>query len=379
MNSPSKKKNNFTLKAYRGDAKTLLAFNLATREAATNLAGFTIQATPPGKPPFYVYNMLRFKDPGRHTQVGSEPAISSVNAPIHKFRWLHVPGQFHQGTDPVFGKYTYTVTPRFFDDSNSLTSLDTNLSASVEIEVSPFEKGNVKLGFTRGFTQSQAFVHHFGLKALFRPRTKDLIFKTDQVSGKSPTGESYTFEEEYHWLGFTARQRILEILGEVVDDKSLHLDVFAYDLNEPDVMSQLLQLAKQGRVRIILDNASLHTSTEKKTAPEDEFEKLFTKSRKKPADILRGKFGRFSHDKIFIVSKITDEANEPIRVLTGSTNLSITGLYVNANHVVVFDDETVAKQYAEVFEESWQEQASSKFSKSPLAAKTFSFRSQGVP
>src|SRR5262249_26845333 len=155
-----------------------------------------------------------------------------------------------------------------------------------------------------------------------------------------------------------------------------HLDVFAYDLSEPDVMNRLLQLAKQGRVRIILDNASLHTSTEKKAAPEDEFETLFTKSAKTPAAILRGKFGRYSHDKIFIVSKIMAKANKPIRVLTGSTNFSITGLYVNSNHVVVFEDQTVAKQYADVLEAAWQVRASSKFSKSPLAAKSFSFGSQ---
>ena len=57
---------------------------------------------------------------------------------------------------------------------------------------------------------------------------------------------------------------------------------------------------------------------------------------------LRGCFDRFSHDKIFIVSK----SGSPIRVLTGSTNFSITGLYVNANHVLVFEDNNVAAKYA---------------------------------
>ena len=35
----------FTLKAYPGDAKTLLAFNLAAKDAK-DLAGFTILVTP---------------------------------------------------------------------------------------------------------------------------------------------------------------------------------------------------------------------------------------------------------------------------------------------------------------------------------------------
>src|SRR5207249_11030841 len=35
--------------------------------------------------------------PADHAQDAKEPARSSINAPIHKFRWLHVPGSVHQG------------------------------------------------------------------------------------------------------------------------------------------------------------------------------------------------------------------------------------------------------------------------------------------
>ena len=38
----------FTVKAYQGDARTLLAFNLPESQIK-NLAGFTIQAKPDGK------------------------------------------------------------------------------------------------------------------------------------------------------------------------------------------------------------------------------------------------------------------------------------------------------------------------------------------
>ena len=92
--------NSMSVAAYRGDAKTLLAFDL-TGQQATDLAGFTIQARPPGVAPYYLYNTLRFQDPAAHTQVASESPNSSVNAPFHKFRWLHVPGSVHQGLSPV--------------------------------------------------------------------------------------------------------------------------------------------------------------------------------------------------------------------------------------------------------------------------------------
>ena len=368
-------KNGMSVKAYRGDAKTLLAFNLP-KAKTKNLAGFTVKVTPGDKPSFYLQNQLRFEDPTKHAQDAKLPANSSFNAPIHKFRWLHVPGSLQQGIQPFFGPYTYTVTPRYFDGNGSLLPIDDSLGTTIKVDVKPFSKGKVDLGFTRGFTQSQAFVHHFGLKAKFKPKDADLLFDTSQVSGKDNAGKDYTFVEEYEWLGFTARDRIFEIANEVLKDKKLRLDVFAYDLNEPDLLNIFLKLAKQGRMRMILDNAALHHDV-KKPKPEDEFQKLFEKAAKGKAGIKRGKFGRFSHDKIFIVSN----SKGAVKVLTGSTNFSVTGLYVNSNHVIVFNDAKVAATYAQIFELSWNTNVNaSKFANSDDAKQIFSFPgNDGVP
>ena len=169
--------------------------------------------------PYFIQNNLRFQTPGDHAQDPKEPANSSINAPIHKFRWLHVPGSVHQGTKPFLGPYTYTVTPRYFDGNGSLQPLDPALSASVTITVDGYEKNGVQLGFTRGFVQSQAFVRHFGLKAPIRPKGKDLVFDTTQEAGVNAAGERFTFQDEYEWLGFTAREKIFELLNEVAQNK----------------------------------------------------------------------------------------------------------------------------------------------------------------
>ncbi|HKP36673.1 MAG TPA: phospholipase D-like domain-containing protein [Pyrinomonadaceae bacterium] len=387
-------KDGFSVRAYQGDAKTLLAFNLP-KAKAKNLAGFTLEATPKGQKSFFISNFLRYEDPSKHAQDGKLPPTSSFNAPIHKFRWVHVPGSLQQGTKPFFGMYTYTVTPRYFDGKGSMLPIDPNLSVAVAVNVGPFAKGSVEAGFTRGYTQSQAFVHHFGPKVVVRPSEKDLIFDTSQVAGKNNDGEEYTFAEEYDWLGFTARQRIFEIANEVLKNKKLRLDVFAYDLNEPDLMAILLKLAKQGRVRVILDNAPLHHASKpkkgakkaakkssktakakpKSAPPEDQFEKLFVKAAKKPAEIKRGKFGRFAHDKVLIVSN----AKGATKVLTGSTNFSVTGLYVNSNHILVFNDAKVAGTYADIFKIVWDGDVKLSFNKTPEAAKTFSFSGKGLP
>ena len=363
---PRTTSNSMSLVAYRGDAKTLLAFDL-TEQLATNLAGFTIQARPPGVAPYYLYNTLRFQNPAAHAQVASESPNSSVNAPYHKFRWLHVPGSVHQGVSPVYGTYTYAVTPRYFDDKGSLQPLDSSMTTTIDCDVGPLDGGAVQLGFTRGYVQSQAFANHFGLSALIRPNTDELLFDTALQAGTNAEGQQYTYAEEYAWSGSTARAKIFAVLDDVRSNPALRLDVFAYDLNEPDVLKILLELARQGRVRIILDNAALHHSTSNPT-PEDQFETLFVQAAKPPAAIKRGKFGRYAHDKILIVS---DDSGAQ-QVLTGSTNFSVTGLYVNANHVLVFPRGTVASEYAKLFQTVWDGDVSrAAYLQSPLAGERF--------
>lgn len=375
-------KNSFTIKAYIGDNKTLLAFNFASQADAANLAGFTIYCQPPGQTPYYLFNELQFQDPSKHAQISTEPPNSTANAPIQKFRWTHVPGTNHQGLNPAVGNYRYTVTPRFFDAHQSMQQLDASLSASVTVPVGPFKKDSLSLGFTRGYMQSEAFVRHFGKGTPIEPAGNPLQFSTSAQAGTN-NGQVVTYAEIYAWMGFTARQQIFAVLNAVLGDETLHLDMFAYDLNEPDIVTILLELAAQGRISIILDNSSEHHNAAN-SLPEDQFTTLFNQQAKAPAAIERGCFDRYSHDKILIVSK----SGSARQVLTGATNFSVNGLYVNANHVLFFDDPTVAQQYAKVFAQSWQvlkqfptlsAQAAAAFAGTPLATTPFDDQPPTVP
>jgi hypothetical protein len=107
MSFVSATKNNFSVKAYIGDKKTLLAFNFAGQDSAKSLAGFSIFCQPPGNVPgYYLTNTLRFENPSNHKQVAGEPPNSSVNAPIQKYRWTHDLGNVHQGLAPLLGDCT---------------------------------------------------------------------------------------------------------------------------------------------------------------------------------------------------------------------------------------------------------------------------------
>jgi len=368
------KKTKFSVKAYAGDRKTMLAWDLP-ESRKSHLAGFTVEVCPKGKRPYYLLNKLRFEHPEQHAQDASEPAESTINSPFHKFRWVHVPGSMHQGLAPLMGEYTYVVTPRYFDVNNSMLALDPSESASVTIEVGDLASKKLGVAFTRGFVQSQAFVNHFGRDAKIRPDGEALLFDLNQVAGTNARGEKYTYEQQYEWLGFSARERVLEILDDVIKNKAQRVDVFAYDLDAPDVIARMITLAKQGRIRIILDNSTEHHNKDG-TAAEDQFEKLFVKEKKDPAAIIRGRFSRFSHDKIFVVH----DRQGALKVLTGSTNFSVTGLYVNSNHILVFEDRKVADRYATVFEAAWAAKANAKkFAASGLSTEPFVYSSSDTP
>src|SRR4029453_5575908 len=103
---------------------------------------------------------------------------------------------------------------------------------------------------------------------------------------------------------------------------------------------------------------------------------LFVAAAKAPAEIRRGHFGRYAHDKALIVS----DAAGARPVLTGSTNFSVTGFSVNSNHVLVFNDKVVAAKYLELFEDVWAgEVKKAAYLRSSLAGETFSTANGQMP
>jgi hypothetical protein len=258
--------------------------------------------------------------------------------------------------------------------------LDHTRSVAVTSAVGPFQKGALTLGFTRGYMQSEAYARHFGAQTPVEPHGRALQFDTGATAGRNAQGQSCTFLQIYEWMGSSARGQVFDVLQEVLNDRSLTLEMFAYDLNEPDIVTILFQLAGQGRIKLILDNATLHIThqdpTTRKTVTPLEVPFAAQFAPKAPAAMLRGHFGRYAHDKILIVL----QNGAPVKVLTGSTNFSVTGLYVNANHVLVFDDPDIAREYSAVFNESWNDKCSNTaFAGSSLANAPYAPAGGGSP
>lgn len=353
MEVPSSK-NGVSVRAYRGDAMTLLAFDLDESKTA-NFTGFSVRVTPGIRKPYYLTNFLTYSPAIlKKNNITSEAAHSTFFSPIQKFRWVHVPATFHQIQEPFYGVYKYEVTPRYMVNE-ILQPLNHSLTLAVSIEVGPYKSDDFQIGFTRGFVESQAYTNHFGNNNKVRPNKTDLIFDIKAKSGsvkRKKDGqevlEDYTFEDQHIWLGWQARARIMEFLDETLSDNTLALDVFAFDLDEPVVSDRLIQLAEDGRLRLLLDNSKTHVGA---NAFEDKFSALFNGKAKAPSAIFRGHFQSLAHSKIFIQKR--KATNEAIKVLTGSTNFSTNGLYINANHVTIFNNGNVAALYAQVFDASF--------------------------
>ncbi len=378
-------RNGVSVRAHKGDAMTLLAFDL-DQAKTKNFTGFSIQITPKGRAPYYLTNLLTYPTALRtKNNIADKDAHSTLFAPIQKFRWVHVPATFHQITAPFYGPYKYEVTPRYMI-GDILQPLDPSLTVAVEVDVGPYKSGQFQIGFARGFVASQAYTNHFGNNNKVRPNKKDLIFDIKTKSGSVKTtkngqqvDQDYTFEDQYAWLGWQARVRALEFLDETLANQNLTLDVFAFDLDEPTICGKLIQLAQQGRLRILLDNSKSHVGKNAGgvSAFEDQFEAFFAQNAVAPSAMVRGRFQSLAHSKVFIQRDKSTKA--AIKVLTGSTNFSTNGFYINANHVLIFNNNAVAQLYADVFDACFSADKMKGFSGTNFAANDHSFAQAETP
>ena len=339
-----------TMLAYPGDDAVLLAFDLDAKPGA-DFAGFAIRCTPPHGRPYYLYNRLNLtKAITAATTPGQRKFTPSNEAPFQKFRWIHVPKQVEAG------RYTYEASTMYFRPNGSLGQ---DASVSLPFEMTPEKYANFDIGFTRGYISSQAYTEKFKNAPIRPAGKKTLDFDTS------------TFRKRYEWLGFHARELLLKFLYECLNDSSITVDLFAYDIDEPDIVRDLEKLGE--RLRAFLDNASLHT---KAGALEAQVHQRLIKSA--GAEQVRvGHFRRFAHNKVLIQKK----DGQPIKVLTGSANFSVRGLYVQANNILVFDDPYVAGLYEEAFEQAFNDKTKTQtaFRRSEIASDYFEINVPNCP
>lgn len=314
-----------TFKLYRGEGVALLAFDLDAGRASNDFAGFTVEVRYPGSDHWgALRNRLHFDYP----PVPERPrSFKSTEAPFQKFRWIHVP------TQVPAGEFSYRVSTRYMAANGSL-STGATVENSISLEPQTID-GFVNVGFTRGFASSQAYVDGFENESGILPAP-------GSPASASLEHDMGPFERHYAWLGFEARRLVLQVLDEVAADPELTLDALIYESKEPDILQRIEALGD--RVRAIIDNHG--------EQGEDESCETISAQRlaEAGAQVKRMHFGRQQHNKVLLVRR----EGRAIRVLAGSTNFSLRGLYIQANNALVFDDETVAAKFGEMFDAYWQ-------------------------
>jgi phosphatidylserine/phosphatidylglycerophosphate/cardiolipin synthase-like enzyme len=335
VTSPARQQSDgLTFVGYPGDGAVLLAFDL-DQGMQQDLAGFAVEYTDPDGQTFPVLNRLGFAQAiTSATTPEGRQFFATSEAPLQKFHWVHFPPDVKPGT------FTYKATAMLFQQGSE-TALTAGPSADVGVVLMPLQPDPFQLGFTRGYVSSQAYAEQFH-NAPIEPAPPTFDFDT------SP------YQAQYHWLGFHARRLVFDFLAETLADAGLALDVFAYDLDEPDVIRQLGQLGP--RLRLFLDNSASHVGA---TAREPKAHEWLTAQ---GAQVKVGHFQRFAHDKV-LIQKRGDTA---LKVLSGSANFSVRGLYVQSNNVFTFDDPATAALYEQAFQQSWADPAG--FAASELAA-----------
>lgn len=301
----------FTLKLHRGDGMCLVAMNWKNGRPPENFVGFAIESKPPGGNTFFALNNRITFAPDADESVPGQ--LSTLVAPIQKFRWVHFPRNAN-----LDGAFVYRVTPVFMDEEDRLSQGESQ-EAAIELRRETYP-GQLNVAFTRGFVSSQAFVSRYekfgALKTLIPANAKDgLTFKATHPRKV----------EALAWMGFEAREAILDLLDQAIEENA-EVRVVAYDLSEPEVVGRLVKLKK--RLKIIIDDSKEHGEA---TSGETQAASRLERSAG-VGNVKRQHMRSLQHNKMIIVDGPTTR-----KVVFGSTNLSWRGLYVQANNALVVE------------------------------------------
>ncbi|HEX6431894.1 MAG TPA: phospholipase D-like domain-containing protein [Niastella sp.] len=328
----------FTLKIHRGDGMALIAMNWKDTTPPDDFVGFAIEhKIPNGNQFFPLKNRIRFLN---EDGVIESEKLSTLNAPIQKFRWVHFPRNAE-----LDGAFTYRVTPVFMNSEDELSHGEPQ-EAAIELRRETYPN-KLNVTFTRGFVSSQAFVDHysqFGSFATLIPQNAD--------DGLDFTPTHPKAQEAFAWMGFEARSAILEVLDLAIQDPEAEVCVVAYDLNEPLLVSKLEQLGE--RLKIIIDDDGPHG--EEDSGETRAAERLMASAGEE--NVRRQHMGKLQHNKTIVVN---NDATGLHLAACGSTNFSWRGFFVQANNAIILKEKKAVQSFRSAFQHYWDADGNGSF------------------
>lgn len=324
----------FTLKLHRGDGMALVAMNWKKDEPPQDFVGFAIEyKEPKGDRFFALKNRLAFRDArGRVNPKESSTRLS----PIQKFRWVHFPRNAE-----LPGEFVYKVTPVFMNDADELSYGEAQ-EVPIELRRETYP-GKLNVTFTRGFVSSQAFVERFQSAGDI-----STLLPAKAADGLTFVPTHPKTDEALKWMGFEARDVILEVLDKAIADEKAQVRVVAYDLNEPEVVSRLEKLGP--RLKIIIDNSQDHG--EPGSAETQAAGRLLVSAG--PDNVKRQHMLSLQHNKTIAVKGPKGRV-----VACGSTNFSWRGFFVQSNAAMIVRGAKAVAPFMAAFDNYWSQEPKS--------------------
>jgi len=295
----------FSVTAISGTYVVMLGFNLE-KSATKDLLGFAIHRTDHVENENY---WLR----GFKTFEETEPApcpgalYSTLEHPIQSFQWADYSAKTGY-------EYTYKIVPLRGKPKN----IKLGKSIKIKIKTESEDSGKHAIYFNRGVAGSQAYCRKFDHKT------------PDEVSGR----------RAFVWLSRGLEEAIFKFIDRA-NSSEYGLRASVYEFNYYPVLEAFGRASDAGAdVKIIYDSRRDNPKRSSDEAIEWAGIRNLMIRRTQPKSYI-------SHNKFIILLK----NGKPIELLTGSTNLTKSGIFGQSNLCHIVRDEHVAEKYYEYWKQ----------------------------
>jgi hypothetical protein len=228
--------------------------------------------------------------------------FSTLKHPWQGFQWADYsakPGH----------RYTYTVHAMY----GKPDALESRRQAAVEITTESELGGVHSVFFNRGAVATQEYARRF-------------LNKPPEKAGPGA----------YEWLSRGLAESIIAFVDEAKKGDSLHAAIYEFQWSE--VLEAFKRANSRGvKVTVIFDDVENYDKEKKPTGP-------WTPNRTQIKAMGIGKIcsgranAKLMHNKFIVHSK----GKKPVRVLTGSTNITLNGIYGHSNLAHIVEDPNIA-------------------------------------
>ncbi|CAJ3840777.1 phospholipase D domain-containing protein [Burkholderia pseudomallei] len=168
-------------------------------------------------------------------------------------------------------------------------------------------------------------------------------------------------------LGGALAKQVKSLLDEAIGEAKMHVYLALFELSDSDMIEKLAAL--EGRCHLILANGTHSGGDDENAAAAEELSGKVNLSRR-----MLHPSGTYAHNKFWVFVK----EDKPLKVFTGSTNLTPHGLYTQVNNGLLVNDADVAQAYLDEWHRLKKAGDESPPPELPPAKEQYHFNNRGV-